>query len=93
MDIESSAAYNKRLFEAVISSNVNFLIDKEHIDYSFAEEETMTNEDKAEFGADRKGWITPPKDTDLKLNLDRKARPRTVKAKFRWEMNTTPTPG
>lgn len=90
VDIESSAAYNKRLFEAVISSNVNFLIDKEHIDYSFAEEETMTNEDKAEFGADRTGWITPPKDTDLKLNLDRKARPRTVKAKFRWEMNTTP---
>ena len=90
VDIESSAAYNKRLFEAVVSSNVNFLIDKEHIDYSFAEEETMTNEDKAEFGADRTGWITPPKDTDLKLNLDRKARPRTVKAKFRWEMNTTP---
>ena len=28
----------------------------------------MTNEDKAEFGADRTGWITPPKDTDLKLN-------------------------
>lgn len=26
VDIESSAAYNKRLFEAVISSNVNFLI-------------------------------------------------------------------
>ena len=33
VDIESSAAYNKRLFEAVISSNVNFLIDKEHIDW------------------------------------------------------------
>ncbi len=33
--IESSAAYDKRLFEAVISSNVNFLIDKENIEYSF----------------------------------------------------------
>ena len=50
----------------------------------------MTDEEKTEFGADRTGWITPPKDADLKLNLDRKARPRTVKAKFRWEMNTTP---
>lgn len=88
--IESSAVYDKRLFEAVISSNVNFLIDKEHIDYSFAEEATMTDEEKTEFGADRTGWITAPKDADLKLNLDRKARPRTVKAKFRWEMNTTP---
>lgn len=88
--IESSAVYDKRLFEAVISSNVNFLIDKEHIDYSFAEEATMTDEEKTEFGADRIGWITAPKDADLKLNLDRKARPRTVKAKFRWEMNTTP---
>lgn len=88
--IESSAAYDKRLFEAVISSNVNFLIDKEDIEYSFAEAETMTDEDKVEFEADKSGWITPPKDTELKLNLDRKARPRTVKAKFRWEMNTTP---
>ena len=88
--IESSAAYDKRLFEAVISSNVNFLIDKENIEYSFAEAETMTDEDKVEFEADKTGWITPPKDTELKLNLDRKARPRTVKAKFRWEMNTTP---
>ena len=42
----------------------------------------MTNEDKAEFGADRTGWITPPKDTDLKLNLDRKARPRTGQGKI-----------
>lgn len=88
--IESSAAYDKRLFEAVISSNVNFLIDKENIEYSFAEAETMTDEDKVEFEADKTGWITPPKDMELKLNLDRKARPRTVKAKFRWEMNTTP---
>ena len=77
-------------FRAVISSNVNFLIDKENIEYSFAEAETMTDEDKVEFEADKTGWITTPKDTELKLNLDRKARPRTVKAKFRWEMNTAP---
>lgn len=59
--IESSAAYDKRLFEAVISSNVNFLIDKENIEYSFAEAETMTDEDKVEFEADKTGWITTPK--------------------------------
>ena len=54
--IESSAAYDKRLFEAVISSNVNFLIDKENIEYSFAEAETMTDEDKVEFEADKIRW-------------------------------------
>ena len=90
VEIASSEVYSKRYFDAVISSNVNFRIDRDRIDYSFVGEESMTDEDKAEFEADKTGWLTPPKDSELTLNLDRKARPRTVKTKFRWEMNTTP---
>ena len=88
--IESSAAYDERYFEAVISSNVNFQIDNEHIEYSFAEAETMNPEEKAEAESERSGWLDIPDAKALKVNLDRLARPRTVKARFRWKMNTAP---
>lgn len=89
VEIENSAAYDKRNFNAVISSNVYFKIDK--IDYSFEGTENMTEEEMAEIETEKEGWLTQPKDTELeKLNLDRKARPRTISARFTWEMNTTP---
>lgn len=86
VEIENSARYEKRTFEMVVSTNINFKIGS--IDYSF--EGTLTNEEKAEYEAERTGWLTAPKQDDLAVNLDRKARPRTVKANFRWEMNTAP---
>ena len=39
---------------------------------------------------ERANWLTLPKSDDLEVNLDRKARPRTIKVRFRWEMNTAP---
>lgn len=88
IEIESSAYYDNRYFESVISTNINFRIDE--ITYSFAEEESMPDVDKAEFEEERMGWITKPAAEKLEVNLDRKARPRTLKAKFNWAMNTTP---
>lgn len=91
VEIESSDVYDKRYFEATISTNVNFEIDKNNsIEYSFAEAESMTEEEKVEAEAERTKWITMPKDNDLKVDLDRKARPRTIKVRFRWDMNTAP---
>ncbi len=89
IEIENSAVYDKRYFEATISTNVNFEIG-ETVDYSFANAESMTDEDKKEFEPEKANWITMPKEADLKVNLDRKARPRTIKVRFRWNMNTTP---
>lgn len=89
IEIENSAEYDKRYFDVTISTNVNFKID-ENIVYSFAEEESMTEEEKNEVESESKDWLTMPKDSELEVNLDRKARPRTIKARFRWEMNTAP---
>lgn len=89
IEIENSAEYDKRYFDVTISTNVNFKID-ENIVYSFVEEESMTEEEKNEVESESKDWLTMPKDSELEVNLDRKARPRTIKARFRWEMNTAP---
>lgn len=89
VEIENSDIYDKRYFEATISTNVNFRIDNT-VDYSFAEAGSMTEEEKVEMEPEKANWLTMPKDEDLKVDLDRKARPRTVKVRFRWEMNTAP---
>ena len=88
MEIPSSDTHKKRHFETTISTNVEFVIDK--VDYSFAEEATMTAEEKAEVERERTGWLTSPKMEDLKVDLDRGARPRTLKVDFRWGMNVAP---
>lgn len=90
VEIENSEVYDKRYFDVTISTNVNFKIDENDVVYSFAEEKNMTEEEKNEVESEKKGWLTLPKANDLKVNLDRKARPRTIKARFRWEMNTAP---
>ncbi len=87
VEIENSAVRDKRYFEATISTNVAFRI-AETIDYEFAEE--VKAEDEPEVASERKDWLTLPKADDLKVTLDRKARPRTVKVRFYWGMNTTP---
>mgnify|MGYP002244820541 CR=1 FL=1 len=88
MEIENSAEYDKRFFEATISTNIHFKIDEENIEYSFAE--PMNDTEKVEMEPERANWLTLPKSDDLEVNLDRKARPRTIKVRFRWEMNTAP---
>lgn len=88
VEIPSSDTHKKRHFETTISTNVEFVIDK--VDYSFAEEATMTAAEKAEVERERTGWLTSPKKEDLKVDLDRGARPRTLKVDFRWGMNVAP---
>lgn len=88
VEILSSDAFKKRQFEATISTNINFKIDG--VDYSFAEEATMTDEEKAEVEGEKKNWLTLPAQKDLEVNLDRGARPRTLKVNFRWGMNVAP---
>ena len=88
VEIENSAEYDKRFFETTISTNIHFKIDEENIEYSFAE--PMNDTEKVEMEPERANWLTLPKSDDLEVNLDRKARPRTIKVRFRWEMNTTP---
>ena len=88
VEIPSSDAHKKRHFETTISTNIVFVIDK--VDYSFAEEATMTEEEKVEAEGERSGWLTLPKKEDLKVDLDRGARPRTLKVDFRWGMNVVP---
>ncbi len=87
IEIENSARYDDRYFDAVISANVAFKIDS-NIEYSFAE--SMTDEEKAEMESDRKDWLTLPKESDLKIDLDRGYRPRTVKVRFKWKTNIAP---
>ena len=86
VEIENSARYEKRTFEMVVSTNINFKIGS--VDYAF--DGTQSDEEKAEYESERTGWLTQPRQDDLAVDLDRKARPRTVKANFRWEMNTAP---
>lgn len=92
VEIENSESYDKRAFESLISANVECKIDK--IEYSF--EGDMTDAEKAENESEREGWLLNSKDedkltgTNLGIVLDRKARPRSVKFKFRWVMNVVP---
>ncbi|WP_320996120.1 BACON domain-containing protein [Bacteroides sp.] len=86
--IASSDRYDERVFKSTISTNVKFRIDG--VDYSFAEEATMSEEQKADAESDRADWLTLPKEKDLNVELDRGARPRTIKVDFRWGMNVVP---
>ena len=92
VEIENSESYDKRAFESLISANVECKIGK--IEYSF--EGDMTDAEKAENEKEREGWLLNKKDeakltgTNLGIVLDRKARPRSVKFKFRWAMNVVP---
>ena len=92
VEIENSESYDKRAFESLISANVECKIGK--IEYSF--EGDMTEAEKAENESEREGWLLNSKDedkltgTNLGIVLDRKARPRSVKFKFRWAMNVVP---
>lgn len=92
VEIENSDSYDKRAFESLISANVECKIGK--IEYSF--EGDMTDAEKAENEKEREGWLLNSKDedkltgTNLGIVLDRKARPRSVKFKFRWAMNVVP---
>ncbi len=92
VEIENSDSYDKRAFESLISANVECKIGK--IEYSF--EGDMTDAEKAENESERAGWLLNSKDenkltgTNLGIVLDRKARPRSVKFKFRWAMNVVP---
>ena len=92
VEIENSGSYDKRAFESLISANVECKIGK--IEYSF--EGDLTDAEKAENKSEREGWLLNSKDedkltgTNLGIVLDRKARPRSVKFKFRWAMNVVP---
>lgn len=92
VEIENSESYDKRAFESLISANVECKIG--NIEYSF--EGDMTDAEKAENESEREGWLLNSKDedkltgTNLGIVLDRKARPRSVKFKFRWAMNVVP---
>lgn len=87
--IASSARYDDRVFKTTISTNVEFKI--KSIDYSFAEEATMTEEQKTDAESDLADWLNLVKKDALDaLKLDRGARPRTLKVDFRWDMNVVP---
>ena len=92
VEIGNSGSYDERAFESLISANVECKIGK--IEYSF--EGDMTDAEKAENEKEREGWLLNSKDedkltgTNLGIVLDRKARPRSVKFKFRWAMNVVP---
>ena len=92
VEIENSDSYDNRAFESLISANVECKIGK--IEYSF--EGDLTDAEKAENESEREGWLLNSKDeakltgTNLGIVLDRKARPRSVKFKFRWAMNVVP---
>lgn len=90
VEIENSGSYDNRAFESLISANVECMIGK--IEYSF--EGDLTDAEKAENESEH--WLLNSKDedkligTNLGIVLDRKARPRSVKFKFRWAMNVVP---
>lgn len=64
VEIPSSDTHKKRHFETTISTNIEFAIDK--VDYSFAEEATMTAEEKEEAERERSGWLTLPEERGFK---------------------------
>ena len=92
VEIENSASYDDREFDITVSANVECKIGS--IDYSFegdiSENEMLANE------SERQGWLLNSKNEDklagtsFGIVLDRKARPRSVKFKFRWTMNVVP---
>ena len=92
VEIDNSGSYDERAFESLISANVECKIGS--IEYSF--EGDMTDAEKAENESEREGWLLNAKNedkltgTNLGIVLDRKARPRSVKFKFRWAMNVVP---
>lgn len=92
VEIDNSAAYDKREFESLISANVDCKIGE--IEYSF--EGNLSESEKADYESEREGWLLNSKNedklknTNLGIELDRKARPRSVKFKFRWNMNIVP---
>lgn len=86
VEIPSSEPGKERIFTSIISANVDFEI--KDIKYSFAEEATMTEEEKADAASECSDWLIKPK--DFTIDLDRKARPRTIKVDFRWGMNVVP---
>lgn len=88
VEIPSSEPGKERIFKSIISTNIDFKIGS--VDYSFAEEATMTEEEKADAASELNDWLTLPKDGDLAVDLDRGARPRTIKVDFRWGMNVVP---
>lgn len=85
VELENTAAYDDRYFDIVVTTNVKFDIDK-NVEYGFVEELTPEDEDK--LSEEDRNWIELPKNFDV--NLDRKARPRSVKIRFKWKMNTVP---
>ena len=92
VEIENSGSYDKRAFQSIISANVECKIGS--IEYSY--EGNLTEAEKAEYESEREGWLLNSKNEDkltganLGIVLDRKARPRSVKFTFRWNMNIVP---
>lgn len=92
VEIENSGSYDKRAFQSIISANVECKIGS--IEYSY--EGNLTEAEKAEYESEREGWLLNSKNEDkltganLGIVLDRKARPRSVKFQFRWNMNIVP---
>lgn len=87
VELENSDIEDNRYFDVTISTNVQFAI--ESVNYSFAEE--VPAEDEAGMSeSDKANWLTLPKESDLNVNLDRGSRPRSVKTRFKWEMNAVP---
>lgn len=88
IEIPNSEVYEKRYFDVNISTNVEFKID-ENVEYVWGEEIP-----ESELGnvsdSDLKNWIELPSENSLNVDLDRKDRPRSLKVRFRWDMNTAP---
>lgn len=88
IEIPNSEIYENRYFDVTISTNVEFKID-ENIEYVWGEEIPESEVGNVS-DSDLKNWIGLPSENSLNVNLDRKDRPRTLKVRFRWEMNTAP---
>lgn len=92
VEIGNSGSYDERAFQSIITANVECKIGS--IEYSY--EGNITEPEKAEYESEREGWLLNSKNEDkltganLGIVLDRKARPRSVKFTFRWNMNIVP---
>lgn len=92
VEIGNSGSYDERAFQSIITANVECKIGS--IEYSY--EGNITEAEKAEYESEREGWLLNSKNEDkltganLGIVLDRKARPRSVKFTFRWNMNIVP---
>lgn len=64
VEIENSTEYDKRFFEATISTNIHFKIDEENIEYSFAE--PMNDTEKVEMEPNAPTGLRYPKATTWK---------------------------